>query len=210
LLPPATGGRKIEQPSFEVRVVKQKANISLKGARGWAYDFVDDDNNYDDLVNDTTIRLFLVFLSSGKKGGAGGGKGHAFLLKFEIADDDDQPLALAEGGGAHDIEIVNDSVASVALALIAGMEHVLEREHMQAAHASSHASTTCDDAARVPPTSGMLHCWFCRQMEGLWRRRRKRRRTFFQRTELLTRMPRALAEIERVWIFMSKSPDARQ
>ncbi len=70
-------------PRFAARVVKQKSNVSSKeSAKGWSRELIDNDDRYEDMINESTARLFLVFLPAGKKGG------HAFLLAFERLDHD--------------------------------------------------------------------------------------------------------------------------
>ena len=77
LVPPGAPG----MPRFAARVVKQKSNVSSKeSAKGWSRELIDNDERYEDVINESSARLFLVFLPAGKKGG------HAFLLAFERLD----------------------------------------------------------------------------------------------------------------------------
>lgn len=115
-----SGNRERKEPSFAVRVAKQKGNVSKQGARAWAYDYVDSDDAYDDLVNESTSRLFLVFVASGKQ------KVHAFLLAFEIMEDDDEDRDNAQG---HDVDVINPTVAAVAHALISLVSQTLDAGH---------------------------------------------------------------------------------
>ena len=99
---------------FKVRVVKQKADISQKGAQHWAYEFVED--HYDDLVNEASTRIFLVFAPKGKKG-------HAFLLTFEIIEEDDTDEENHEEE-QDDIKVANQVVRNFACSLLAAVREV--------------------------------------------------------------------------------------
>ena len=116
LVPPGVAG----MPRFAARVVKQKANVSRPGAKGWSRELIHNDDRYEDVINESSGRLFLVFLPAGKKGG------HAFLLAFELADDDlsDDDAA---ADAAHDLDIVNEGVRQLAQALLASVELQLSR-----------------------------------------------------------------------------------
>ena len=142
LLVPRT---RMQKPCFSVRVAKQKGNLSKKGAGAWAYDYVDSDDTYDDLVDESCSRLFLVMVSSGKQ------KVHAFLLAMEIIENDDVHLDVdaaedeADKTTGHDIDIVNPAVAAVARAMLARVDEALDVVEVMDTVEQSSDETHADD-----------------------------------------------------------------
>ena len=100
-------GCQVPRPAFFARLVKQKCSISKGHAREWARDLFDDDQ-YEDIVDESTSRLFLAFVERGKKG-------DAFLVLFETQD-------AQERDQEDEIDIVNETAAGIARALLSGVD----------------------------------------------------------------------------------------
>ena len=55
-------------PRFAARVVKQKANVSRPGAKGWSRELIHNDDRYEDVINESSGRLFAAVDAPGPVG----------------------------------------------------------------------------------------------------------------------------------------------